>query len=133
MLRLYERWARTGSAPLAEALAGRGLTRNGGMEASIEPPEAARAFCRIQRRLEGYYALERAPSVTRFVREGDLGSREVVLVRESNDELEIAVVLPPESRKIPAGGAAQRRLVASRGRRQPLHLSGGARAHGACQ
>lgn len=63
-----------------------------------------RELRRIQRRLEGYYALEQAPSVTRFVREGDHGSREVVLVRESNNELEIAVVLPPESRQIPAGG-----------------------------
>jgi hypothetical protein len=64
-----------------------------------------RELRRIQRRLEGYYALEHAPNVTRFIREGDLGSREVVLVRESNDELEIAVVLPPESRQIPTGGA----------------------------
>jgi hypothetical protein len=64
-----------------------------------------RELRRIQQRLERYYGLERAPNVTRFVREGDLGSREVVLVRESNDELEIALVLPPESNQIPEGGA----------------------------
>ncbi|MEO8900911.1 MAG: hypothetical protein ABI488_04625 [Polyangiaceae bacterium] len=64
-----------------------------------------RELRRIQRELERFYGLERAPNVTRFVREGDLGSREVVLLRESEDELEIALVLPPESRKIRAGGA----------------------------
>jgi hypothetical protein len=64
-----------------------------------------RELRRIQRRLERYYGLERGPSVTRFVRDGDSGSREVVLVRESQDELEIALVLPPESRQIREGGA----------------------------
>ena len=64
-----------------------------------------RELRRIQQRLERYYGLEHAPSVTRFVREGDQGSREVVLVRETNDELELALVLPPESRQIPEGGA----------------------------
>ena len=64
-----------------------------------------RELRRIQGELERFYGLERAPNVTRFVREGDQGSREVVLVRESADELEIALVLPPESRQIPAGGA----------------------------
>jgi hypothetical protein len=64
-----------------------------------------RELSRIQRRLERIYGLERAPNVTRFVREGDLGSREVVLLRESDDELEIAVVLPPESKLISEGGA----------------------------
>ena len=60
---------------------------------------------RIQGELERFYGLERAPNVTRFVREGDQGSREVVLLRESGDELEIALVLPPESKQITAGGA----------------------------
>lgn len=64
-----------------------------------------RELRRIQRRLERFYGLERAPNVTRFVREGDLGSREVLLLRESDDELEIALVLPPESNEIPEGGA----------------------------
>ncbi|HEY1534505.1 MAG TPA: hypothetical protein VGF76_10815 [Polyangiaceae bacterium] len=64
-----------------------------------------RELRRIQRELERFYGLERAPNVTRFVREGDQGSREVVLLRESADELEIALVLPPESRRVSEGGA----------------------------
>jgi len=64
-----------------------------------------RELRRIQRQLERFYGLERAPSVTRFVREGNAGSREVMLVRERAGELEIALVLPPESREIPTGGA----------------------------
>ncbi len=64
-----------------------------------------RELRRIQSELERFYGLERAPNVTRFVRDGDQGSREVVLLRESADELEIALVLPPESKQIPAGGA----------------------------
>ena len=60
---------------------------------------------RIQSELERFYGLERAPNVTRFVRDGDQGSREVVLLRESADELEIALFLPPESKQIPTGGA----------------------------
>lgn len=43
--------------------------------------------------------------MTRFVRDGDQGSREVVLVRETESELELAIVLPPESNQIPVGGA----------------------------
>jgi len=64
-----------------------------------------RELRRIQRELERYYGLERAPNITRFVRDGELGSREVVLVRESQEELEIAVVLPPESQQVSPGGA----------------------------
>jgi hypothetical protein len=67
--------------------------------------ERQRELRRIQQRLERFYGLERAPNVTRFVREGDSGSREVVLVREVEDGLEIALVLPPESKQIPIGGA----------------------------
>ena len=64
-----------------------------------------RELRRIQGELEQFYGLERAPNVARFVRDGDSGSREVVLVRESAGELEIALVLPPESKRIAAGGA----------------------------
>ena len=64
-----------------------------------------RELRRIQSELERFYGLERAPNVTRFVRDGDQGSREVVLLRESADELEIALFLPPESKQIPTGGA----------------------------
>ena len=64
-----------------------------------------RELRRIQRELEAFYGLERAPNVTRFVRDGDEGSREVVLVRETESELEMALVLPPESKRISLGGA----------------------------
>ena len=64
-----------------------------------------RELRRIQRELESFYGLERAPNVTRFVRDGDAGSREVVLVRETDTELEMALVLPPESKRIAVGGA----------------------------
>ncbi|HEY4156550.1 MAG TPA: hypothetical protein VGM29_00575 [Polyangiaceae bacterium] len=62
----------------------------------------SRELRRIQRELERFYGLERAPDVTRFVREGESGSREVVLVRELDAELEIGLVLPPESRSLAA-------------------------------
>ncbi len=75
------------------------------MSAYSRPSGRRRELRRIQRELERFYGLERAPNVTRFVREGDQGSREVVLLRESDGELEIALVLPPESRLIAAGGA----------------------------
>lgn len=64
-----------------------------------------RELRRIQHELEQFYGLERAPNVTRFVRDGDSGSREVVLLRESAGALEIALVLPPESKQIAPGGA----------------------------
>jgi hypothetical protein len=64
-----------------------------------------RELNRIQRGLEQFYGLERAPNVARFVRDGGEGSREVVLLRESEDELEIALLLPPESNRIAPGGA----------------------------
>ncbi len=75
------------------------------MKTPLGSKRRQRELCRIQRELEQFYGLERAPSVTRFVREGDQGSREVVLLRESEGELEIALVLPPESRQISAGGS----------------------------
>jgi hypothetical protein len=55
-----------------------------------------RLLRRIQRRLERFYRLERAPDVVDFVREGERGSREVLLLREQGEELELALVLPPE-------------------------------------
>jgi hypothetical protein len=89
-----------------------------------------RELRRIQRRLEGYYGLERAPSVTRFVRDGDLGSREVVLVRQSNDELQIALVLPPESKQVPEGGTlSDAWLQVAEGVSHFLYLAERARVH----
>lgn len=49
----------------------------------------------LQRRLEQFYALEDAPDVVAFVRTGSEESRETLLLRELEGELEIAVVLPP--------------------------------------
>lgn len=73
----------------------------------MNPPTNARRreLRRIQRELEAFYGLERGPNVARFVRDGDAGSREVVLVRQTDSELEMAVVLPPESKRISVGGA----------------------------
>ena len=89
-----------------------------------------RELRRIQQRLERIYGLERAPNVTRFVREGDLGSREVVLLRESEDELEIALVLPPESKQIPEGGAfSDVWLQVAEGVSHFLYLAERARVH----
>lgn len=89
-----------------------------------------RELRRIQQRLEGIYGLERAPNVTRFVRDGELGSREVVLLRESEDELEIALVLPPESNQIPEGGAlSDVWLQVAEGVSHFLYLAERARVH----
>ena len=49
----------------------------------------------IQQRLEQFYRLERAPDVFDFVRIGDEGSREALLIHETDDALELALVLPP--------------------------------------
>jgi hypothetical protein len=51
---------------------------------------------RIQRRLERFYGLERAPDVVDFVRDGEHGSRELLLLREGGEELELALFLPPD-------------------------------------
>jgi hypothetical protein len=55
----------------------------------------ARSLRRLQRALERYYGLERAPDVVRFVAPGDGETREHLLVRETDDALEIKLVLPP--------------------------------------
>jgi len=73
-------------------------------EAPLRLAPRQRELRRIQRRLERFYGLEAAPSVTRFVREGERGSREVVLVRQSADGVELALVLPPEARSVARGG-----------------------------
>jgi hypothetical protein len=56
---------------------------------------ASGALRRLQRTLERYYGLERAPDVVRFVAQGDGETREHLLVRETDDALEIKLVLPP--------------------------------------
>jgi hypothetical protein len=52
------------------------------------------ALRRIQRRIERYYALERAPDVTRFASAGDEGEREVLLVRDDGRDVEVALRVP---------------------------------------
>ncbi|MBK7578923.1 MAG: hypothetical protein IPI67_01845 [Myxococcales bacterium] len=50
---------------------------------------------RVQLELERVYGLERAPDVVDFVREGAHDSRETLVLRQTDGELEIALVLPP--------------------------------------
>jgi hypothetical protein len=50
---------------------------------------------RLQRRLERFYHLEATPDVRGFVREAsEQTGREALLLRESGDELELALVVP---------------------------------------
>jgi len=81
-----------------------------------------RELRRIQEQLQSFYGLERAPSVNRFVREGQLGSREVVLLREWEGELEIALVLPPESKRIEGGAIDDTWLQVAEGVSHFLYL-----------
>jgi len=53
-----------------------------------------RALSRVQRRIETYYGLEGAPNVVRFTSAADDGEREVLLVRESGDAVEMALRVP---------------------------------------
>lgn len=48
-----------------------------------------------QRRLEAFYELEQGPDVTEFLHIGADDQRETVLVRQTGDTLELAVILPP--------------------------------------
>jgi len=51
---------------------------------------------RLQRRLERFYHLEETPDVRGFVREAsEQSARESLLLRESEGELEMALVVPP--------------------------------------
>ena len=54
----------------------------------------ARALRRLQRGIERYYGLERAPDVALFVEDGAESERETLLVRETEDALELKLVLP---------------------------------------
>jgi len=53
-------------------------------------PKTKRALNSIQRRLERYYGLERAPDVTRFAKPYAEGERETLLVRESDASIDWA-------------------------------------------
>jgi len=48
----------------------------------------------VQRRIEAFYALEHGPDVGDFVRAGENGERETLFVRETDDALELELVLP---------------------------------------
>jgi hypothetical protein len=53
-----------------------------------------RALRRLQRGIERYYALERAPDVALFVADGVDSERETLLVRETEEAIELQLVLP---------------------------------------
>lgn len=53
-----------------------------------------RALRRIQKRIERYYALETAPDVVDFATASADGQREVLLVKESDVALELALLVP---------------------------------------
>ncbi len=53
----------------------------------------------LQQALERFYELEGAPDVSQFIRTGDPESRETLLLREAEGELEVALVLPPLDEK----------------------------------
>jgi hypothetical protein len=57
-------------------------------------PRSRSALRRIQSRIERYYALENAPDVVEFATAGAAGEREVLLVKESDAALELALVVP---------------------------------------
>lgn len=55
-----------------------------------------RQLRRLQRQLEGFYGLERAPNVQDFLRLGAANSREQLLVKESQQGIYVAVVFPED-------------------------------------
>ncbi len=60
-------------------------------------PPRQRTLRNIQLELEQFYELEGAPDVLEFIRDGGPESRETLVLRQRDDELEIALVLPPLS------------------------------------
>jgi hypothetical protein len=74
--------------------------------------EHASALQTVQLRLEQFYELERAPDVLEFVRTGGNGCRETLLLRQTGDALELALVLPPASTAVcELGNAVSDRLL----------------------
>jgi len=55
-----------------------------------------RQLRRLQRRLERFYGLERAPNVGEFLRLGAAKTREQLLVQESHEGVFVAVVFPED-------------------------------------
>ncbi|HTQ03715.1 MAG TPA: hypothetical protein VMI54_07650 [Polyangiaceae bacterium] len=60
------------------------------------------ALAGIQRRLEDYYGLERTPDVAAFAEAAPEGEREQLLVREFDDAVELALIVPNDA---PRAGA----------------------------
>jgi hypothetical protein len=60
------------------------------------------ALANIQRRIETYYGLERTPDVAAFAEAAPEGEREQLLVRESDDAIELALIVPNDA---PSAGA----------------------------
>jgi hypothetical protein len=60
------------------------------------------ALRRIQKRIERYYALENAPNVVDFAAPSGAGEREVLLVKESDAAVELALLVPGQA---PRAGA----------------------------
>lgn len=60
------------------------------------------ALRRIQRRIERYYGLESAPDVVLFTSAGTDGEREVLLVRDDGQDVEMALRVPGDA---PRAGA----------------------------
>jgi hypothetical protein len=64
-------------------------------------PQLLRHMRRLQRQLEQFYGLERAPNVKEYTRLGAANTREQLLVQESQQGIYLAVVFPED--QIPAG------------------------------
>jgi hypothetical protein len=60
------------------------------------------ALQHIQRRLEHYYGLERTPDVARFAEAAPDGEREQLLVRESENSVELALIVPADAPSVGA-------------------------------
>lgn len=65
-------------------------------EASVDPA-LADVLCRLQQQIEALYQLEPTPPIAPFVQIADGDSREQVILRQSNDALEMVVLLPQSS------------------------------------
>ncbi len=61
-----------------------------------------RALNSIQRRLERFYELERAPNVTRFATAAAEGERETLFVRDSGSAVELSLVVPSDAPSVGA-------------------------------
>jgi len=72
--------------------------RSAALKGPVMREHGRQTLRRLQRRLEQLYQLEPTPDVTRFIRvaEGDSG-REMLLVRQRDEHLELALVVPEQA------------------------------------